>query len=326
MSSAHSIRSVIVAPPIAVVCALLALQFAGSFAGLLEIVPNGASSSASATSSTNMLRKIPVPVNLGRSSNARPPSTIVRTAEERLANSADLLTFVESIRRHPVHGGHYLALKAYDFCTREARQTLDALMDSVANETAFAAVAAAQLNAQANLARLCGTFRHRNLAEFDYYLLAEEGLKMQDERLITARRIDRLGAQWDTASREEVPARQTLIAEILSGSDGWLIRDLADEFEVILHTGQFIIGGVTVAPADTADAIAALRMIACERGAACTRDSEWRRLLACASAGECNTSTEFVSLNALRWRDDIRVALLSGSDVIDVVPLMERRY
>jgi hypothetical protein len=87
-----------------------------------------------------------------------------------------------------------------------------------------------------------------------------------------------------------------------------------------------MIGGVTVSPADTADAIAALRMIGCERGAACTRHGEWRRLLACASAGECNPSTEISSLNALRWRNDIRIALLKGADGIDVVPLMERRY
>ena len=63
------------------------------------------------------------------------PAARERSAEERLAASADLLDFVESIRRHPVSGGHYLALKAYDFCTREARLTriasLDVLRDLV---------------------------------------------------------------------------------------------------------------------------------------------------------------------------------------------------
>lgn len=255
-------------------------------------------------------------------------STLPHSAEERLANSVDLLDFVESIRRKPVHGGHYLALKAYDFCTREARQTLDALVDGTANgsDSAFTTIDGAQLDAQASLARLCGTFRRRNLAEFDYYLLAEEGLQLRDERLIAARRIDRLGAHWDTSSHEDAPARQALIAEILSGGDGWLIRDLADEFEAILHTGQLVIGGVTVSPTEVADAIDALRVMACERGAACTRDGEWRRLLACASAGECGGASDVASVNALRWRNNIRAALLQGADGIDVVPLMERRF
>lgn len=254
--------------------------------------------------------------------------TLPRSAEDRLATSADLLDFVESIRRLPVHGGHYLALKAYDFCTREARQTLDALMDGTVNgsDNSFTPISDAQLDAQASLGRLCGTFRHRNLAEFDYYLLAEEGLQMQDARLTAARRIDRLGAHWDTASHEDAPARQALIAEILSSGDDWLIRDLADEFEAILHTGQLVIGGATISPAEAADAIDALRMMACEHGAACTRDGEWRRLLACASAGECGVASDVVSANALRWRNNIRVAMLNGANGIDVVPLIERRY
>ena len=273
--------------------------------------------------------RVPVPATTPKSTAFHTrPASFTRSAEDRLATSIDLLDFVESIRRNPVHGGHYLALKAYDFCTRESRQTLDALVDGTANgsDGASTTIDGAQRDAQARLSRLCGTFRHRNLAEFDYYLLAEEGLQMQDARLIAARRIDRLGAHWDTTSHEDASARQALIAEILNGGDGWLIRDLADEFEAILHTGQLVIGGVTVSTADTADAIDALRMMACEHGADCTRDGEWRRLLACASAGECRAAFEVASVNALRWRNNIRVALLKGIDGIDVVPLMERRY
>ena len=251
-----------------------------------------------------------------------------RTAEERLAASADLLDFVESIRRNPVHGGYYLALKAYDFCTREARQTLDAWVDGGAmlNDFSLASPCRAQRNAQENLARLCSTFRHRNLADLDYYQLAEEGLRMQDERLITARRIDRLGAHWDTASRDDADARQTLIADILTSGDGWLIRDLADELEAILHSGQLMIGGFAVAPADTADAIDALRMIACEHEATCARVGEWRHLLACASAGECAAAAEVASVNALRWRNNIRAGISRSRAGINVVPSAVQRY
>lgn len=252
-----------------------------------------------------------------------------RSAEERLATSADLLDFVESIRRRPVPGGHYLALKAYDFCTREARLTLDAMMG--ANEDVHTAVVAdgRQLDAQARLARLCGTFRQRNsgnLAGLDYYLLVEEGLQAQDSRLMLARRLERLSAQWDTTSRDDSPSRQNLITDVLTGGDGWLIRDLAGEFEVILHTGQLMIGGQAVDSSESADVIQALWIMACENGAACARDGEWQQLLACASAAECAPEPAFAHGNALRWRSRIREVLLAGTGGIDVVPLAEQRF
>ena len=256
----------------------------------------------------------------------REPAPRERSAEERLAASVDLFDFVESIRRRPVPGGHYLALKAYDFCTREARLTLDAM--SGVNEDARTAIVAdgRQLDAQAKLARLCGTFRFRNVAALDYYLLVEEGLQMQDSRLTLSRRLERLSAQWDTASRDDGPSRQGLIADVLSGGDGWLIRDLAGEFEVILHTGQLMIGGQPVDPAESADVIQALWIMACENGAACARDGEWQQVLACASAGECAPEPSIARGNALRWRNRIREALLTGTAGIDVVPMAEQRF
>lgn len=246
------------------------------------------------------------------------------SAEERLAASADLLEFIGSIRLHPVPGGHYLALKAYDFCTREARLTLDAMSGTIAESGTIAT--GRQLEAQAGLARLCGTFRYRNVAALDYYLLAEEGLQMRDARLIAARRLERMSAQWDTSSHDDSPSRQTLIADVLTSGDGWLIRDLAGEFEVILHTGQLMIGGQLVDPAESQDAIDALWIMACEYGAPCSRDGEWQRMLACASAGECAPAPAIATGNALRWRNRIREALLAGAAGIDVVPVAEQRY
>ena len=279
--------------------------------------------------------RAPSPRGLIATDSARPGADSApreRSAEERLAASSDLLDFVESIRRHPVPGGHYLALKAYDFCTREARLTLDALGDENDDGGAVLFVDDRQLDAQARLARLCGTFGQRNRvnrAALDYYLLAEEGLQAQDSRLITARRLERLSAQWDTVSRDDSASRQLLIADVLTRGDGWLIRDLAGEFEVILHTGQLMISGQPVDPAESADVIEALLMMACEYGGSsvpCTRDGEWQQLLACASAGECAPAPFIAGGNALRWRNRIREALLVGSTGIDVVPTGEQRF
>ena len=245
-----------------------------------------------------------------------------QTAAQRLAVSVDLPDFVEGIRRQPVHGGYHLALKAYDFCTREARLTLDA-MDGE-HPDGDVVTDGRQYDAQARLYRLCGAFRHRNVVALDYHMLVEEGLQTQDARLIVARRLERLSAQWDTANRDDGPSRQSLIAEVLAGGDGWLIRDLAGEFEVILHSGRLVIGGRGVDSSDIADVIEALWIMACESGAPCTRNDEWRQLLACASAGECSPALPFASSNALLWRSRIREALLAGPAGIDVIPMVEQ--
>lgn len=249
------------------------------------------------------------------------------SAEERLASSANLLDFVESIRHRPVPGGHYLALKAYDFCTREARLTLDAMSEG--NDIDDGAVPliitdGRQLAAQARLAQLCGTFRNRQLLALDYYLIAEEGLQTQDLRLLMARRMEKLSAQWDTASREDFHSRQTLIADVLRSGDGALVHDLASELEVILHSGQMMIGGRAVPLSESADVIDAFRLIACEQGAHCARDNEWQQVLACASAGECAPAPGIGHANALNWRNRIREAQFSGAMAIDVIPVEQR--
>ncbi len=253
-------------------------------------------------------------------SSPRQPS-----AEERLAASANLLDFVESIRENPVSGGHYLALKAYDFCTREARLTLDAFNDMSDQPGAGIITDGRQMDAQARLTQLCGTFRNRQLLALDYYLIVEEGVQAQDPRMLMARRMEKLSAQWDTSSRDDFHSRQTLIADVLGSGDGAMVRDLAGELEVILHSGQMVIAGRTVSQAESADVIDALRLIACEQGAACTRENEWQQVLACASAGECSTAPAITHVNAMRWREQIREAMRSGLTAIDVIP-SEQRY
>ncbi len=250
----------------------------------------------------------------------RPPS-----AEERLATSANLLDFVVGIRENPVPGGHYLALKAYDFCTREARLTLDAMSDASAQPGGVIVADGRQLDAQARLAQLCGTFRNRQLLALDYYLIVEEGVEAQDPRMLMARRMEKLSAQWDTASRDDVHSRLALFSDVLRSGDGAMVRDLASELEVILHSGQMMIAGRAVSQAESADVIDAFRLIACEQGASCTRENEWQQVLACASAAECSPAPAIAHVNALRWRELIREALLSGPAAIDVVP-MEQRY
>ena len=182
-----------------------------------------------------------------------------------------------------------------------------------------------QLAAQARLAQLCGTFRNQQLLALDYYLIAEEGLQAQDPRLVMARRMERLSAQWDTTSREDPGVRQTLIADVLRSGDGIMVRDLASELEVVLHSGQMMVGGRAVSLSESADVMDAFRLIACEQGAPCARENEWQQVLACASAGECSPAASIVHANALRWRDHIRLALLSGPTAIDIVPA-EQRY
>lgn len=252
-------------------------------------------------------------------SSPRQPS-----AEERLASSANLLDFVQSIRENPVTGGHYLALKAYDFCTREARLTLDAISDAAEQSAATIIADGRQLDAQARLTQQCGTFRNRQLLALDYYLIVEEGLEAQDPRMLMARRMEKLSAQWDTASRDDAHARQTLIADVLRSGDGAMVRDLAGELEVVLHSGRMMIAGQTISQTDSADVIDALRLIACEQGGPCARENEWQQVLACASAGECSAAPSISHANALRWRDQIREAMLSGPASIDVIPVEQR--
>ncbi len=240
-------------------------------------------------------------------------------ADAALVESDGLLAFVRQVRRSHVPGGHYLALKAYDFCTREARLTLDALShgsEPVADGR--------QLDAQARLARLCAGFRERTEA-MDYYLLAEEGLQQHDFRLVTSRRLERLSSHWDSTSRDEESARRQLMSEVLSGGDAWLIRDLAAELEVVLHTGCMKVGGEIVPAREAADVVDAIRLIACEQGSACSREGEWQQLLACAGAGECDGGAWLNHPGAWKWQRRIREALAAGSG-IDVEPVGEQRF
>ena len=314
------------AVPFAAVGAVVVLLFAWTLLAVSGFEHTESEPSAPSADALPPVRAFPPRATIARpnSHHAFRPASRAQSAEERLATSADMFDFVESIRRHPVPGGHYLALKAYDFCTREARLTLDALGGG--NEDAGTVADGRQLDAQARLARLCGAFGPRNLAAVNYYLLVEEGLQAQDSRLILARRLERLSAQWDTLNRDDSSSRQTLIADVLTRGDGWLIRDLASEFEVILHTGQLIIGGQPVDPSESTDVIDALWIMACELGAPCTHDGEWQQLLACASVGECAPAPLVAGGNAFRWRSRIREALLAGTGGIDVVPMAEQRF
>ncbi|MBL8513714.1 MAG: hypothetical protein JNJ55_06955, partial [Betaproteobacteria bacterium] len=107
------------------------------------------------------------------------PHRATHGAHARLAESADLLGFIVSVRYQPVPGGHYLALNAYDFCAREARQTLEALGDSDSQSSlAIPPAGAGQRAAQQALLDLCAGFAPRRFADFDFHALAEEGLRM----------------------------------------------------------------------------------------------------------------------------------------------------
>ena len=326
MKAAFPVSKQLLAVAVATAGAVVVLLFSWAMLASWGLDP---SARATWTPSADSMAFTPMPVarltgGSGPLPGAHRPYFIERSAEERLATSADLLDFVEGIRRRPLPGGHYLALKAYDFCTREARLTLDAMNDG--NSDAAAVIDGRQFDAQARLARLCGSFRYRDVAALDYYQLVEEGLQAGDSRLILGRRLERLSAQWDTVNRDDGPARQSLIADVLTRGDGALIRDLAGEFEVILQTGQLLISGQPVDTAESADVIDALWMMACDTGVSCSREGEWQQLLACASAGECTAPPLAAGANSLRWRNRIREALLTSPAAIDVVPMIEQRF
>ena len=241
-------------------------------------------------------------------------------AHARLDASADLLTFIASARHDPVPGGHYLALKAYDFCAREARQTLEAL-----NESNVLALHDKQRNAQQALLNLCAGFSPRRFADLDFHALAEEGLRIGDAKLVTFHALERASAGWERMDAAERAAVHRTIASVLSDGDAELLIDLAQELEVLMNVATLSLGARTLSSSESLEVLDGVRLLACERGGACTRESAWHLTLACASAGECEAPQHVANPAAIRGLGLLRQSLAAGQ-ALGVVQLRERIY
>jgi hypothetical protein len=245
-------------------------------------------------------------------------------AHARLDASADLLTFIAAVRHDPVPGGHYLALKAYDFCAREARQTLEALNEPQVNTNAWA-IHPKQRDAQQALLNLCAGFSPRRFADLDFHALAEEGLRQGDGKLVTYHALERASAGWERMDAAERAGVHLTIASVLAAGDAELLIDLAQELEVLMNVATLSLGARTLSSSESLEVLDGVRLLACERGAACTRESAWHLTLACASAGDCETPQHVATPSATRGLSLLRQTLVAGQP-LGVVQLRERVY
>ncbi|MBL8519322.1 MAG: hypothetical protein JNK75_01505 [Betaproteobacteria bacterium] len=236
---------------------------------------------------------------------------------------AGLLHAIAAVRSQPAHGGYYRALKAYDFCAREARLTLDTL--HAEGLPPAVAHAPRQRAAQQGLLQLCAGFFPQRLTDIDYHALAEEGLQRGDGKLIQLHALERLSAGWERMDAGEREQSHALIATLLAEGDADLLVDLAQELEVLMNAAVLSLGERALTPVESFEVLDGLRLLACQRGGACQRDSGWHALLACASAGECEPSAGVGSVSAVRGLALLQRSLARG-ERLGLSPLREQRF
>lgn len=202
----------------------------------------------------------------------------------------DLGSLINAARETASTGSHYRALRALDFCARQARHMLEDPPPGTAENPVFAdpRQAAALMQIRALCARDGGT------ATLDYYALAEEGLARPDPVLSLSLRLERLSAApHESSDLQDAAMRRDLITRIFAMDEPALLHDLANELALLGPRLRFTVAGVEVEPEAQAALIAALRDLACG-SAGCADDEAKAReqLLRCAAAAQCDPDTE----------------------------------
>lgn len=205
----------------------------------------------------------------------------------QLRDADDLMAFIERAKIDPASGGYYYALKAYDFCSREAKVAgrvprLDELFSSVQG-----LIDVRQVSAWLRISALCRNFPESS-REMNYLALAEEGLNAGDPKLALALRLERLSvAPLESAELRDADVRADLLARIFAMRDPALLRDLARELQVLQSTVNFTLDDETLSPEDGDRLVDSLMFIACTWGGTCGRIDERAALLSCAHQGVC---------------------------------------
>ena len=242
----------------------------------------------SQTASASTLHHAAPPYRLAQTTPYRHAAAIPPPLAWQLRDSDDLIDFIERARLQPASGGYYYALKAYDFCAREAKvsgrlpRLEDLLPDGPVPDIR-------KLSAALRIAALCRSFVQPQALPFSYISLTEEGQTLGDPKLALSQRLERLSAA--TAQSEEFSdpaARATMLNALLATRDPWLLRDLAAELRLIEAKITLVIDGAALVPEEHPAFFAAFNLAACELGAPCSADNDWYQLLACSGAGTCD--------------------------------------
>ncbi len=239
----------------------------------------------------------------------------------QLRDSDDLMDFIERARFHPASGGFYYALKAYDFCTREAKVSgrIPRLEDVLLPDEPLPDIR--RISATLRIATLCRSFAQTQVLPFSYISLIENGQTLGDPKLALAQRLEKLSATTSQSEGFNDPvARAALLNALFATRDPWLLHDLAAELQLIETKITVVIDGEAIAPEEQEAFFAALYVAACELDAACSADDDWYQLLACSQAGKCDAQP-IASINDLLLQQRIRHRLLHATGGwMDFVP------
>lgn len=254
----------------------------------------------SQTASASKLQHAPPPYRLAQTTPYRHTAAIPPPLVWQLRDSDDLIDFIERARLQPASGGYYYALKAYDFCAREAKvsgripRPEDLLLDDPLPDLR-------RLSAALRIATLCRGFAQPQALPFSYISLTEEGQTLGDPKLALLQRLERLSTAYAQSEEFTDPvARSAMLNALLATRDPWLLRDLAAELRLIETKVTLVIDGEAIAPEEHEAFFVALNLAACELGAACSADDDWYQLLACSQAGECDAMGVAGSQDLLR--------------------------
>ena len=205
----------------------------------------------------------------------------------QLRDADDLMAFIDRAKIDAASGGYYYALKAYDFCSREAKVAgrvprLDELFAGVQG-----LIDVRQVSAWLRISALCRNFPE-STRDMSYFALAEEGLNAGDPKLALAIRLEHLSAApMESAELRDPDARADLLRRIFALRDPTLLRDLALELQVLQPTVNFMLEDEALTPEDSDRLVDALMHIACTWGGTCGRIDERAALLSCAHQGVC---------------------------------------
>jgi hypothetical protein len=199
---------------------------------------------------------------------------------------ADLGSLIATARETASAGSHYRALRALDFCARQARHVLDDHQIDATDEYRYSdpRQGAALLQIRAMCVRDAGS------SDLDYYSLTEEGLERPDPILSLSLRLERLSAApHESIDLQDAAMRRDLITRIFAVQEPALLGDLADELSLLGQRLRFTIAGVEVEPEAHPALIAALRDLACG-SAGCFEERQ--QLLRCAASAQCEPATD----------------------------------
>jgi len=239
----------------------------------------------------------------------------------QLRSSDDFYAFIESARRHPQDGSYYYALKAFDFCNREAKVggRIPALDDGFGLE---AGADARRFGAAWRIALLCRRFFGDAPAAQSYVALTEEGRDAGDPLLALARRLEALSTLGpESADRRDAQARSELFRTVFAQRDGWLLRDLAGELRLLAAHTTLTLDGETISAEESPAFFAAFDALACELSGPCGGGEDPAFLLACANAGDCDAAPRTLAAAAQAWRQKLlRVLDGTAQRGLDLVP------